>query len=197
MMSEQYAVHIFGYGSLISVSSISRTLSREVMARDLMPATLHGYQRDWGIAIPVIFDDGGGSQQTELGLVAGAAVVRFCAADLAAGLVAVRFFVAGLVAGAAAARPFAFGRVVVVFFTVVRGRAAIAFFAMYVLLLPRGRAAVATSKYVIGRGSNRFRPVVVLAARVRNLSRKSVGCRIGWRERHRREPGLPRRILRT
>lgn len=24
-----------------------------------MPATLHGYQRDWGIAIPVVFDDGG------------------------------------------------------------------------------------------------------------------------------------------
>lgn len=52
-------MHIFGYGSLISESSVSRTLSREVMARDLVPATLHGYQRDWGIAIPVVFDDGG------------------------------------------------------------------------------------------------------------------------------------------
>lgn len=55
---EQVPIFVFGYGSLVSGPSVSRTLRRHVAPHDLIPATLLGHRRDWGIAIPVIFDDG-------------------------------------------------------------------------------------------------------------------------------------------
>lgn len=49
---------IFGYGSLVSSASVSRTLQRQVDARHMPLALLHGYARDWEIRVPIIFDDG-------------------------------------------------------------------------------------------------------------------------------------------
>ena len=49
-------MYVFGYGSLVSPASAARSLGREVAA--LPAARLGGHRRDWGIGVPVVFDDG-------------------------------------------------------------------------------------------------------------------------------------------
>ena len=39
--------HLFGYGSLLNLSSASRSLRRQVRQDDLIPARLSGYRRTW------------------------------------------------------------------------------------------------------------------------------------------------------
>ena len=51
-------MYVFGYGSLVSASSVSRSLQRTVTEADLPAARLNGYRRDFGIGVPVAFDDG-------------------------------------------------------------------------------------------------------------------------------------------
>ena len=48
--------YVFGYGSLVSPASAARSLGREV--GELRAAHLRDYRRDWGIGVPVVFDDG-------------------------------------------------------------------------------------------------------------------------------------------
>lgn len=50
-------MYLFGYGSLISAASVSKSLRRSVQPEELLACQLGGYRRDWEIAIPVIFDD--------------------------------------------------------------------------------------------------------------------------------------------
>lgn len=49
-------MYVFGYGSLVSPASASRTLLREVDA--LPTARLAGHRRDWRIGAPIVFEDG-------------------------------------------------------------------------------------------------------------------------------------------
>lgn len=41
--------YIFGYGSLINLSSASRTLKRDLLKEDILICNLHNYQRSWTI----------------------------------------------------------------------------------------------------------------------------------------------------
>lgn len=49
-------MYVFGYGSLVSPASAARSLGRDVAA--LPAAHLRGHRRDWGIGVPLVFDDG-------------------------------------------------------------------------------------------------------------------------------------------
>lgn len=48
---------VFGYGSLFDPASASQTLGRAISDDDLVDAVLLDYRRDWGIYIPVVFDE--------------------------------------------------------------------------------------------------------------------------------------------
>lgn len=49
-------MYVFGYGSLVSPISAGRTLGRYV--EELPAARLRGHRRDWGVGVPLAFDDG-------------------------------------------------------------------------------------------------------------------------------------------
>lgn len=53
-----HELFIFGYGSLVSSASVSRTLRREIQQQHMPLALLHGFARDWEIRVPIVFDDG-------------------------------------------------------------------------------------------------------------------------------------------
>ena len=44
---------VFGYGSLLSPASVSRTLGRPVALADLVPCAVAGYRRTWTARVPV------------------------------------------------------------------------------------------------------------------------------------------------
>lgn len=44
---------VFGYGSLLSPASVSRTLGRPVALADLIPCAVAGYRRTWTARVPV------------------------------------------------------------------------------------------------------------------------------------------------
>jgi cation transport regulator ChaC len=50
--------YLFGYGSLLSPESATRTLLRPVTMADLHPAYLHGFRRTWTAATEVIVTEG-------------------------------------------------------------------------------------------------------------------------------------------
>src|SRR5690606_4242253 len=52
------STYVFGYGSLVSPASAARSLGRELTIDGLPSALLTGHRRDWGIGVPVEFDDG-------------------------------------------------------------------------------------------------------------------------------------------
>lgn len=53
-----HGLYIFGYGSLVSAESVSRTLKRKIDRQQMPIGLLHEYSRDWEIRVPIIFEDG-------------------------------------------------------------------------------------------------------------------------------------------
>lgn len=42
-------LYLFGYGSLINIASASKTLKRELTAKEIIPADLFSYRREWNL----------------------------------------------------------------------------------------------------------------------------------------------------
>ncbi|MGV3601166.1 MAG: gamma-glutamylcyclotransferase family protein [Dyadobacter fermentans] len=48
---------IFGYGSLINLSSLSRTMQQEMVEEDIIPVKLRGFTRIWNLKAPIFSDN--------------------------------------------------------------------------------------------------------------------------------------------